>query len=186
MGDSRVLEALTVRSGVRVTRRVEVSVDRLAVHPVDEVVGRECAHAPCVPGEVGVVVEEVAPLATRAVTEERGGIDPLLWANVGDDRVGPAAHGLERRRLDQAGPPTLVDVDAEPEGQLPHLPVQVGLQVVVVQVHDVEIGGVAERLQAPQRCAAATTRSAWRASRRRPSARSGPARRQDAVAVVAW
>jgi hypothetical protein len=50
----------------------------------------------------------------------------------------------------------LVDVDAEARGQLPHLSLQVGLQVVVVQAHDVEIaGGVPERLQvldgAPQR-----------------------------------
>ena len=42
----------------------------------------------------------------------------------------------------------LVDVDAEACGQLAHLPLEVGLQVVVVQVHDVEIvGGVPERLQ---------------------------------------
>ena len=42
----------------------------------------------------------------------------------------------------------LVDVDAEARGQLAHLPLQVGLQVVVVQVHDVEIvGGIPERLQ---------------------------------------
>jgi hypothetical protein len=70
--------------------------------------------------------------------------------------VGPAAHRLERRRLDQAGPAVLVDVDAEVRGQLPHLPLQVGRQVVVVQGHDVEIvAGVAEGLQvlngAPQR-----------------------------------
>jgi hypothetical protein len=41
----------------------------------------------------------------------------------------------------------LVDTDAEAGGQLPHLALQVVLQVVVVQVDDVELtGGVAERL----------------------------------------
>ena len=41
----------------------------------------------------------------------------------------------------------LVDMDAEAVGQLPHLTLQVVLQVVVVQVDDVElVGGFAERL----------------------------------------
>ena len=47
---------------VRVYRRAGISVDRLAMHPLDEVVGRERPHARGVPGEVGVV-EEVAPPA---------------------------------------------------------------------------------------------------------------------------
>ena len=37
----------------------------------------------------------------------------------------------------------LADADAQARGQLPHLPLQVGLQVVVVQEHDVEVGGLA-------------------------------------------
>src|SRR5580704_10820813 len=132
-----------------------ISVDRLAMQPLDEVDGRERPHARGVPGEVGVV-EEVAPLAAGAAAEECGGIDPVLRTAAGDGRAGPAAHRLERRRLDQAGPSVLVDVDAEARGYPPHLPLQVGLQVVVVHIHDVEIaGGVPERLQvlyrAPQR-----------------------------------
>src|SRR5215469_10505411 len=111
---------------VRVYRRTGISVDRLAMHPLDEVAGRERPHARGVPGEAGVV-EEVAPLAARAAAEERGGIDPVLRTAAGDGRAGPAAHRLERRRLDQAGPSVLVDVDAEARGQLPHLPLQVGL-----------------------------------------------------------
>src|SRR5579862_2012921 len=111
---------------VRVYRRTGISVDRLAMHPLDEVAGRERPHARGVPGEVGVV-EEVAPLAARAAAEERGGIDPVLRTAAGDGRAGPAAHRLERRRLDQAGPSVLVDVDAEARGDLPHLPLQVGL-----------------------------------------------------------
>src|SRR6266568_1523405 len=106
---------------VRVYRRTGISVDRLAMHPLDEVAGRERPHARGVPGEVGVV-EEVAPLAARAAAEERGGIDPVLRTAAGDGRAGPAAHRLERRRLDQAGPSVLVDVDAEARGHLPHLP----------------------------------------------------------------
>src|SRR5690349_25165796 len=62
---------------VRVYRRTGISVDRLAMHPLDEVAGRERPHARGVPGEAGVV-EEVAPLAARAAAEERGGIDPVL------------------------------------------------------------------------------------------------------------
>src|SRR5690348_830677 len=140
---------------VRVYRRTGISVDRLAMHPLDEVAGRERPHVRDVPGQAGVV-EEVAPLAARAAAEERGGIDPVLRTAAGDGRAGPAAHRLERRRLDQAGPSVLVDVDAQARGQLPHLPLQVGLQVVVMHIHDVEIaGGVPERLQvldsAPQR-----------------------------------
>src|SRR5215510_306238 len=50
---------------VRVCRRTGISVDRLAMHPLDEAVGRERPYARGVPGEVGVV-EEVAPLAARA------------------------------------------------------------------------------------------------------------------------
>src|SRR5262249_44885244 len=42
---------------VRVYRRTGISVDRLAVHPLDEVAGRERPHARGVPGEVGVVEE---------------------------------------------------------------------------------------------------------------------------------
>src|SRR6185437_5603043 len=57
---------------VRVYRRTGISVDRLAMHPLDEVAGRERPHARGVPGEAGVV-EEVAPLAGRAAAEERGG-----------------------------------------------------------------------------------------------------------------
>src|SRR5579872_6477552 len=109
-----------------VYRRTGISVDRLAMHPLDEVVGRERPHARGVPGEVGVV-EEVAPLAARAAAEERCGIDPVLRTAAGDGRAGPAAHRLERRRLDQAGPSVLVDVDAQARGHLPHLPLQVGL-----------------------------------------------------------
>src|SRR6478736_7267248 len=140
---------------VRVYRRRGISVDRLAMHPLDEAAGRERPHARGVPGQAGVV-EEAAPLAARAAAEERSGIDPVLRTAAGDGRAGPAAHRLERRRLDQAGPSVLVDVDAEARGHLPHLPLQVGLQVVVVHIHDVEIaGGVPERLQvlyrAPQR-----------------------------------
>src|SRR5580658_892452 len=58
---------------VRVYRRTGISVDRLAMHPLDEVAGRERPHARGVPGEVGVV-GEVAPLAARAAAEELGGI----------------------------------------------------------------------------------------------------------------
>ena len=90
------------------------------MHPLDEVAGRERPHARGVPGEVGVV-EEVAPLAARTAAEERGGIDPVLRTAAGDGRTGLAAHRLERRRLDQAGPPVLVDVDAQARGQLPQL-----------------------------------------------------------------
>src|SRR6185312_3130579 len=68
---------------VRVYRRTGISVDRLAMHPLDEVAGRERPHARGVPGEVGVV-EEVAPLAARAAAEERGGIDPVLRTAAGD------------------------------------------------------------------------------------------------------
>lgn len=45
------------------------SVDRLAVQPLNDVVGRERPHPRGVPGEVGVV-EEVAPLAARPAAEE--------------------------------------------------------------------------------------------------------------------
>src|SRR5262245_19056441 len=79
------------------------SVDRSGVHPLDEVVGRERPYPGGVPGEVGVV-EEVAPLAARAPAEERGGVDPVLRTTGGDGRDGPAAHRLERRRGDEAGP----------------------------------------------------------------------------------
>src|SRR5215469_6574082 len=135
--------------------RTGVSVDRLAMHPVDEVVGRERPHTRGVPGEVGLV-EEVALLPARAEAEERCGVDPVLRTAVGAGRASPAAHRLVRRRLDKAGPSVLVDVDAEARGHLPHLSLQVGLKVVVVQIHDVEIvAGVPERLQvlysAPQR-----------------------------------
>src|ERR1051326_3414925 len=102
---------------VRVYRRMGISVDRLAMHPLDEVAGRERPHARGVPGEVDIV-EEVAPLAARAAAEERGGIDPVLRTAAGDGGAGPAAHRLERRRLDQAGPSVLIDVDAGARGQL--------------------------------------------------------------------
>src|SRR4051812_299796 len=122
-------------------------VDRCAVHPVDEIVGGEGSYAAGVAGEVGVV-EEVVPLTARAAAEERGGVDPMLRATGGNERVGPAAHRLERRRVDQTWPPVFVDVDAEAGGQLPHLSVQVRFQLVVVQGYDVEVvGGVAEGLQ---------------------------------------
>src|SRR3954469_20295825 len=132
-----------------------ISVDRFAVHPVDEVVGGKGSHAGYVPGEVGVV-EEVVPLATGAAVEEGGGVDPMLTPAGGDGGVGSAAHRLERCRVDQAWPAVLGYADAEAGGQLPHLPLEVVLEVVVVKVHDVEVvGGVAERLQvldgAPQR-----------------------------------
>src|SRR4051812_26702847 len=131
------------------------SVDRFAVDPVDEVVGGKGSHAGCVPGEVGVV-EEVVPLATGAAVEEGGGVNPMRPPAGGDGGVSPAAHRVERCRLDQAGPSVLVYADAEAGGQLPHLPLQVVLQVVVVKVDDVEVvGGVAEGLQvldgSPQR-----------------------------------
>src|SRR4051795_6063210 len=136
-------------------RRAGISVDRFAVHPVDDVVAGKGSHAGCVPGEVGVV-EELVPLATGAAVEEGGGVDPMLTPAGGDGGVGSGAHRLERCRLDQAWPSVLGYADAEAGGQLPHLPLQVVLQVVVVQVHDVEVvGGVAKRLQvldgAPQR-----------------------------------
>src|SRR3954453_1258173 len=108
---------------MRGTRRVGISVDRFAVHPVDEVVGGKGSHAGCVPGEVGVV-EEVVPLATGAAVEEGGGVDPVLTPTGGDGRLGSAAHRLERCRPDQAWPSLLVDVDAEAGGQLPHLSLQ--------------------------------------------------------------
>src|SRR4051794_14242318 len=127
-------------------RRAGVSVDRFAVYPVDEVVGGESPHAGCVPGEVGVV-EEVVPLATGAAVEEGGGVNPMLTPAGGGGGVGSAAHRVERCRLEQAWPSVLVDADAEAGGQLPHLALQVVLQVVVVQVDDVElVGGVAEGL----------------------------------------
>src|SRR4051812_24254477 len=137
------------------TGRAGISVDRFAVHPVDEGVGGKGAHAGGVPGEGGVV-EEVVPLATGPAVEEGGGVDPMLTPAGGDGGVGSAAHRLERCRLDQAWPSVLVYADAGAGGQLPHLPLQVVLQVVVVQVHDIEVvGGVAKRLQvldgAPQR-----------------------------------
>src|SRR5262245_64405024 len=100
---------------VRVYRRTGISVDRLAMHPLDEVVGRERPHARGVPGQVGVV-EEVAPLFARPAAEERDGVDPVLSTTARNGRVGPAAHRLERRRLDQARPPVLVDLDAEVRG----------------------------------------------------------------------
>src|SRR3954447_27056475 len=136
-------------------RRAGISVDRFAVHPVDDVVGGEGSDAGYVPGEVGVV-EEVVPLATGAAVEEGGGVDPMLTPAGGDGGVGSAAHRLERCRLDQAWPAVLGYADAEAGGQLPHLPLEVVLEVVVVKVHDVEVvGGVAKRLQvldgAPQR-----------------------------------
>src|ERR1700730_18114310 len=100
---------------VRVYRRTGISVDRLAMHPLDEVAGRERPHARGVPGEAGVV-EEVAPLAARAAAEERGGIDPVLRTAAGDGRADPAAPRLERRRPGPGGPSVLVDVDAEARG----------------------------------------------------------------------
>src|SRR5215213_6938943 len=103
-----------------------ISVDRFAVHPVDEVVGGKGSHAGGVSGEVGVV-EEVVPLATGAAVEEGGGVDPMLTPAGGDGGVGSAAHRLERCRLDQAWPSVLVYADAEAGGQLPHLPLQVVL-----------------------------------------------------------
>src|SRR6476620_7479229 len=106
---------------VRVYRRTGISVDRLAMHPPGEVAGRERPHAGGVPGEAGVV-EEAAPLAARAAAEERGGIDPVPRAAAGDGRAGPAAHRLERRRLDQAGPSVLAGVEAGARGHLPQLP----------------------------------------------------------------
>ncbi len=115
----------------------------------------EGPHACAVPSEVGVV-EEVAPLAARPAAEERGGVDPVLPTTSGNGRVGPVAHRLERRRVDQLGPPVLVHLDAEVCGQLPHLSLQVGPQGVVVQPQDVEaVGGIPEGVQvfdgAPQR-----------------------------------
>jgi len=53
---------------VRVYRRTGISVDRLAMHPLDEVAGRERPHARGVPGEVGVV-KEVAPLAAPIMSD---------------------------------------------------------------------------------------------------------------------
>src|SRR6476469_1697397 len=73
---------------VRVYRRTGISADRLAMHPLDEVVGRERPQASGVPGEAGGV-EEVAPLAARAAAEERGGIAPVLRTAAGDGRAGP-------------------------------------------------------------------------------------------------
>jgi hypothetical protein len=56
-----------------------VSVDRFAVHPVDEVLGGKSSHAGCVPGDVGVV-EEAVPLATGAAVEEGGGVDAMMMS----------------------------------------------------------------------------------------------------------
>src|SRR3954453_17998650 len=111
---------------MRGTRRAGISVDRFAVHPVDEVVGGKGSHACCVPGEVGVV-EQVVPLATGAAVEEGGGVDPVLTSAGGDGGVGSPAHRLEGCRSDQTRPSALVDMDAEAGGQLPHLPLQVVL-----------------------------------------------------------
>ena len=47
--------ALTIRFSSAGQAPKRDSVDRLAVHPLDEVVGRERPHARAVPGEVGVV-----------------------------------------------------------------------------------------------------------------------------------
>ena len=52
---------------VRVCRRTGISVDRLAMHPFDEVAGRERPHARGVPDEVGVV-EEAAPVGGAQVS----------------------------------------------------------------------------------------------------------------------
>ena len=101
---------------VRVYRRMGISVDRLAMDPLDEAAGRERPHARGVPGEVGVV-EEVAPLAARAAAmEERWmWIDPVLrTAHAGTVRRRPPLRiDSNCRRLDQAGPSALVDADAE-------------------------------------------------------------------------
>src|SRR4051812_25536607 len=117
------------------TGRAGISVDRFAVHPVDEVVGGKGAHAAGVPGEVGVV-EEVVPLATGPAVEEGGGVDPMLTPAGGDGGVGSAAHRLERCRLDQAWPSVLGYADAEAGGPPPPFPPPVLLLGVVGQGDD--------------------------------------------------
>src|SRR4051812_33141098 len=103
-------DGLRSASAVRGTAERDLG-GRLAVHPVDELVRGKSPHAGRVPGEVGVV-EEVAPLATCPAAEECGGVDPVP-STAGDGCVGPPAHRVERRRLDQAGPSVLVDMNAE-------------------------------------------------------------------------
>ena len=170
---------------VRVYRRTGISVDRLAMHPLDEVAGRERPHARGVPGEAGVV-EEIAPLAARAAAEERGGIDPVLRTAAGDGRAWPCcastrmsppgpggATGARRRRCRGARP----SAASAPPGR------PLGRRSANTRRRDRR--GRPGTSAGARQCAAATTRPASTAFRRRPTARSGPARRRGAAAAAA-
>src|SRR5581483_1201279 len=102
-----------------------------------EQVGRGEGRSPAFVAGQQVGVEDLAPLAAGAAVEEADRTLPEMLLGVRDDDVGPPPHGAERRRLHQRRPAVLRDVDPQAAGQPAHLAGQVGLEVLVVEEHDV-------------------------------------------------
>ena len=95
------------RHARRIARWNLDSADRLAMQPLDDVVGCECAHPrPYRARSASSRRSRHWPLVPRL---KSGGVEPMSTITAGHDHVGHASHRVERRRLDQGEPPILVD-----------------------------------------------------------------------------
>jgi hypothetical protein len=115
------------------------------------------ARAPHALGVVGeaVGVHDRLPLAGRSPVEESAVVLPeAVDLHLGGELVGPPLHVRERGRCDERGPDAFVDGDPQGGGEAPHLPVEVGLEVGVVEHDHVRVFAVLpERVEMVERAA---------------------------------
>ena len=82
-------------------------------------------------------VEQIPPLATGALVEEARVVVPQRLGRVRNEFVGTPAHLRECGRLNEFRPGLRRNALAQPVCQAPHLALEVGLQIIVVEEHDV-------------------------------------------------